>query len=226
MTILSLFPIAHLPTIGGQLPANPLFTPTSALKSEFTASFNGFTYCPFDQTEIALATSHLLNFATERYLWDGYDSFVLNVLADYPEFRLDTFDPLDSAMLTAYSEGFLHKNFKNLLAVIRHQHQTHLDYTNLRLLTLLETLYEWSKTHAAQFSDTCQEVFTCHMLSSPASPLYAFILICAELDLPLDRWVSREKTIFRKAFGYEFTGKAAQLDSMLLAATSLESEAI
>ncbi len=181
-----------------------LFSIPSFLKEQYQAHFKGNSYSPFDQAQVAEVANQLLDFTTERFLYHGYYPFILTVLPDYPEFELIPFSPLDTALTTAYSEGFLHETFTDLLWYIRHWLQIPLDYTDQRLLASLQTLYEWSHTHATQFCDEHREIFTRYLTASPATPAYAFIMACAELNLPLERWIAREPDEFRSAFGTDF----------------------
>lgn len=197
----------------------PISVPVpSFIKEQYQLSFNSSSYSPFDPSQVEQVAEQLLDFATERVLYDSYHTFVLTVLPDYPDFKLNPSDPLDSAMLTAYSEGFYYKNFTELLWLIRDWQQIKLDYDNTRLVSLLQTLYEWGITHAGQFSDACQEVFTRYMQSSPASTGYAFIMACFELDLPLEHWIAREPAEFRTAFGSDFPVAQGTRDEALASA--------
>lgn len=181
-----------------------IFSIPQFLKEQYQAYFGGATYSPFDPDQVREVASRMLNFAAERFLYHGYYPFILTVLPDFPDFGLIPFSPLDTALTTAYSEGFLHANFTELLWLIQNWLQIPLDYTDSPLLCLLQTVYDWSHAHADQFRDAHEEVFTRYMQASPASPIYAFTCVCAELDLPIERWVAREPAEFRAAFGTDF----------------------
>lgn len=176
-------------------------------KGELRVSFNGFTYSPFDYVQVVTAASHLLDFATERYLWDSYEAFIPNLLADYPEpeFERVRYNPLDTALLTIYSEGFYYPTFEKCLALLRSHYTITLPYEDKKLLALLHTTYEWGCIQANQFRDTSHEAFTHHLTANPAAPNYAFILACNALNLPFDEWAGREARLFAKEFSYFLT---------------------
>lgn len=208
MTISVAIPPAHASSGSRSffLPSRPFHRATqiATLKGELRTNFNGFTYSPFDHAQVATAVAHLLDFATERYLWDGYEAFIPNLLSDYPEPELERvpYNPLDSALLTAYSEGFYYPTFEKWLALIRNQYAIPLPYESKRLLALLRTTYEWGCAHADQFRDTSLDMFTSLLTANPAAPGYAFILACNALGLPFDKWAGREARLFAKEFNY------------------------
>lgn len=157
----------------------------------------------------------LLNFAIGEYLCDSYVAFIPNILADYPQFDQRHFeveavvDVLNSALLVAYSKGFLYPTFPELIFYIRTCQLVIpppplLDYTNHSLVELLQNVYDWSVIHAQQFREVNRAVFTRHLKASPATPGYAFKLICSELGLPLEKWLQREFYTICYMFGSGF----------------------
>lgn len=162
-------------------------------------------------------SSWLLIFATGEYLRDSYFSFISTILADYRhQFDLYHFEAeaeaLNSALLVAYSEGFLYPTFPELLFYIRTWPLItppplpllSLDYTSHFFIELFQTVYDWSVIHAQQFREVNQAVFTRHLKATPAMPSYAFTLICSELHLPLEKWLQREFCTLRYIFGSAF----------------------